>query len=453
MEINRNMRNIALFFGALLGIVESVEGYYVTPPAVSRATNLPNKIYDWRGQKIRYQVAEPRNKNKDAPNVLLVHGLFVNSDHWRKTLSGLSEAGYRVYAMDMLGCGYSSKPHRDSPEAQLLCGERARFKRDAENGALIQSSGSNLFKRRNTVMQYTTSKLENVPLGTASGATRLAHIELRHPLASPYNFYTWADQIADFCSEVIDPSLTKGTTLVSNSVGVISSLQAAKDYSELFNGVFIINPNFRELHASEMPLPRLTVPFLKIVQCLLRTRGQSLFDAMAKPKTVAKILREPYKVHSAIDEELVDVLLSPLLTKGAADVVFDTLSYSSGPLPEQILGDENFPRETVPVWVCYGKDDPWTPNARVERLIKYYPPVEKVVGFDNVGHCPHDESPELVNPLLVKFLERIHKKSALKEAWQREFEHQLNIGDNKTWRGVNNRKPFSLPTKRLVNSF
>ena len=29
------------------------------------------------------------------------------------------------------------------------------------------------------------------------------------------------------------------------------------------------------------------------------------------------------------------MLLTPLLTEGAADVVFDTLSYSAGPLPEQ----------------------------------------------------------------------------------------------------------------------
>ena len=35
--------------------------------------------------------------------------------------------------------------------------------------------------------------------------------------------------------------------------------------------------------------------------------------------------------------QLVDVLLTPLLTEGASDVVFDTLSYSAGPLPEQLL--------------------------------------------------------------------------------------------------------------------
>ena len=37
----------------------------------------------------------------------------------------------------------------------------------------------------------------------------------------------------------------------------------------------------------------------------------------------------PY-VMAQVTDELVDVLLTPLLSPGAADVVFDTLSYSAG---------------------------------------------------------------------------------------------------------------------------
>ena len=119
---------------------------------------------------------------------------------------------------------------------------------------------------------------------------------------------------------------------------------------------------------------------------------------------------EPYHVSDAVDDELVDVLLTPLLTPGASDIVFDTLSYSAGPLPEQQLSDPAFPTESCPVWVTYGDKDPWTPGKRVEALGKY-PSVEKVVAFKDVGHCPHDEAPELVNPLLLDFLKRIESGS------------------------------------------
>mmetsp|Transcript_22960 Transcript_22960/g.73487 ORF Transcript_22960/g.73487 Transcript_22960/m.73487 type:complete len:87 (-) Transcript_22960:1-261(-) len=53
-----------------------------------------------------------------------------------------------------------------------------------------------------------------------------------------------------------------------------------------------------------------------------------------------------------VTDELVDVLLTPLLQPGSADVVFDTLSYSAGPLPEQQLADT---RLEAPVLVLYGE--------------------------------------------------------------------------------------------------
>ena len=76
-------------------------------------------------------------------------------------------------------------------------------------------------------------------------------VPLAHPVdGSVYNFYTWAEQLADFTKEVIGADRA---TLVANSIGSISALQAAVDEPELFDGVFVVNPNFRELHVAESP--------------------------------------------------------------------------------------------------------------------------------------------------------------------------------------------------------
>lgn len=366
----------ALVSTLLLLSTPLVHSYFTPPPPISPATNLPNKIHQWRGQKIRYQVCGAPS----SPHaVILIHGLFVNSDHWRRTFLDLSEAGYRVYALDLLGCGYSSKPPRSSPEARALNGENNRF-----------SNGNEV--------------LRDAVLGTANGGQRVADVDLLHPLESCYNFYTWGEQIADFAREVVR---AETCTLVANSIGTISALQAASDVG--FDGVFVVNPNFRELHAAEVPFSSFALPVIRGVQKVLREKGQGLFDFLAKPEYVREILKEPYERVDAIDDTLVDVLLDPLLTKGASDVVFDTLSYSAGPLPEVQLRSLT----DVPVWICYGDKDPWTPAERVESLI-HLQSVERVVKLKDVGHCPHDEAPELVNPLILEFLERIQTRKGTK---------------------------------------
>jgi pimeloyl-ACP methyl ester carboxylesterase len=378
-------------------------------PTHSPATSLPNQIYKWRGYNIRYQVSGPPNAEH---TLLLVHGLFVNSDHWRKMLTGLNDNNVRVYALDLLGSGWSDKPCREDDNVQLINGENGRFincksvcYRDSQ-----QTDGKRLKKIR------TEAIMKNVPLGTPAGGNRVAsELDLRHPLNSPYNFYTWSEQLNDFVHDVIhaDGGTAKPVTLVANSIGTMSSLQSVIDEPNLFNGCFVINPNFRELHMAEVPLSKLTMPLVRQIQSLLRNKGHGLFKSLATPQTVAEILKEPYKVTEVIDDELVSVLLDPLLTEGADEVVFDTLSYSAGPLPEQQLSASNFPN--LPVWVVYGKDDPWTPAQRVEKLVEVGRPgemgstVERVVGLDGVGHCPHDERPEIVNKLVMEFLERLKK--------------------------------------------
>ena len=228
---------------------------------------------------------------------------------------------------------------------------------------------------------------------------------------------------------------TERATLVANSIGCISALQASADRPELFDGVFLVNPNFRELHAAEQPalLRPVVVPVVAAVQRALRAYGQGLFDALANPPTVKAILKEPYEDEAAVTDELVDVLLTPLLGDGAvsrprgpatpnpspprlrharppthaararrqADVVFDTLSYSAGPLPEPLLA-----AASRPVAVCFGEADPWTPPDRV-RALSRFDAVRRVVGLPRVGHCPHDERPDLVNPLIVDFVNEV----------------------------------------------
>jgi pimeloyl-ACP methyl ester carboxylesterase len=73
---------------------------------VTAITVKPLKQLDWQwqGYKIRYTEA-----GQGKP-LFLIHGFGACIGHWQKNLPSLVEAGYHVYAMDLLGFGASAKP-------------------------------------------------------------------------------------------------------------------------------------------------------------------------------------------------------------------------------------------------------------------------------------------------------------------------------------------------------
>lgn len=76
-----------------------------------RATKLPWKF---QGHDIYAQVSLPeRSSPTKLPAVLLVHGFGCSTYYWRQTIAALTNAGYTVYAIDLLGQGMSAKPYEN----------------------------------------------------------------------------------------------------------------------------------------------------------------------------------------------------------------------------------------------------------------------------------------------------------------------------------------------------
>lgn len=65
---------------------------------------LEKLVWNWRGYKIQYTVV-----GAGRP-LVLVHGFGASIGHWRKNIPVLAAAGYRVFALDLLGFGGSDKP-------------------------------------------------------------------------------------------------------------------------------------------------------------------------------------------------------------------------------------------------------------------------------------------------------------------------------------------------------
>lgn len=229
------------------------------------------------------------------------------------------------------------------------------------------------------------------------------------PLA--YTFETWGQQILDFCREVIG----QPAYLVANSIGCIVALQAAVDGDKenepgWVKGVVMLNCSIRLLHErrrAEIPWhQRLSTP---IVQSILGYPqiGRFFFSRIAQRKVIRNLLGQAYRRPEAITDELVEAILNPALTVGAADVFLAFVRYSQGPLPEDLL-----PQVQCPVWIIWGQADPWEPVA-MGRSLANYPAVQAMEELPDVGHCPQDEAPELVNPLVLGWLGEAESSSAI----------------------------------------
>ncbi len=212
-----------------------------------------------------------------------------------------------------------------------------------------------------------------------------------------YTFETWGRLIADFCREVIgEPAF-----LVGNSIGCVAIMQAAVDFPDWVRGTVLINCSLRLLHDRR----RATQPFYKrwgapLLQKVLKNRaiGQAFFNQIAKPQVVRKILLQAYGDSTAVTDELIEMLMRPAQDAGAAAVFLTFTGYSQGPLPEDLL--EVLPCPAIILW---GDADPWEPIA-LGKAFAEYPQVEQFIPLAGVGHCPQDEAPELVNPIVQDWI-------------------------------------------------
>jgi pimeloyl-ACP methyl ester carboxylesterase len=212
-----------------------------------------------------------------------------------------------------------------------------------------------------------------------------------------YTFETWGSLLSDFCQEVI----REPVFLVGNSIGCIVALQKAVGAGVL--GVVLLNCSLRLLHERKIAsLPWYRRWSTPVIQKALGypPLGRYFFSQLARPQTVRNLLKEAYQKTEAVTDELVNLILKPALDPGAADVFLAFIQYSQGPLAEDLL-----PQVQCPVLILWGEADPWEPIGLAQQEFSRFPQVTDFIPLAGLGHCPHDEDPERVNPLVLNWIQ------------------------------------------------
>jgi pimeloyl-ACP methyl ester carboxylesterase len=284
-----------------------------------QSSPVTSELWQWRGHAIRYTAVG------SGQPLVLIHGFGASIGHWRHNIPVLAAAGYRVFALDLLGFGGSAKPALD------------------------------------------------------------------------YSMELWQNLVRDFwMAHIRQPAIWIG-----NSIGGLLSLMMAANHPDLTRGLIVLNCAGGISHRpQELALPARLV--MSVFTTLLKSEGIGtwMFDRIRDKSRIKSTLRQVYFRAEAITDELVDLLHAPSCDPGAQKVFASIVTAAPGPSPAELM-----PKVQCPILVVWGEADPWTPlkGANVfqdhsDRLSIQFSPIP------DTGHCPHDERPEIVNPLILDWL-------------------------------------------------
>lgn len=215
-----------------------------------------------------------------------------------------------------------------------------------------------------------------------------------------YGIDLWAEQLTGFIEELVPGPVS----LVGNSIGGVVALRAAQLLEQRqrpARQVVLVDCAQRALDdkrlAEQPPLRRYGRPLLK---SLVRQRWLTswLFQQLSRPGVIRKVLGVAYPSGANIDDQLVAALLEPTRQPGAAEAFRGFINLFDDRLAPELLAELQ-----TPVHLIWGEADPWEPVDEARRW-QNFACVRGLEVLPGLGHCPHDEAPEQVNPLLLKAL-------------------------------------------------
>ena len=214
-----------------------------------------------------------------------------------------------------------------------------------------------------------------------------------------YCFDNWSEQVFDFCNEIVK----KPVLLIGNSIGGVIALTTSNKLSNKSLGVILIDCAQRTMDDKRLLEQSLLMRFLRpVIKTLVRQRflSSNLFKNAANPTFIEKVLKIAYPSGNNIDNELINILFKPTQRKGAPEAFRGFINLFDDYLAPDLLKDFQ-----KPVHLIWGEKDPWEPVKEAEKWFKAFECIKTFEVIQNAGHCPHDEMPEKVNPILAKLIQ------------------------------------------------
>ena len=241
--------------------------------------------------------------------------------------------------------------------------------------------------------------IDLIGFGNSSQPNAQLLYEKKKPDNFAYCFDNWSKIIVDFCDEIVK----KPVILIGNSIGGVIALNASKELANRCRSIVLIDCAQRTMDDKRLSEQSLFMSFIRpIIKTLVRQKilSQALFKNAANPNFIRKILKVAYPSGQNIDEELINLLFAPTQREGAPEAFRGFINLFDDHLAPDLLDDLE-----IPVFLIWGEKDPWEPLREAKKWLTTFECVQSLEIISNAGHCPHDEMPEKVNPIIKKIIQ------------------------------------------------
>ena len=241
--------------------------------------------------------------------------------------------------------------------------------------------------------------IDLIGFGNSSQPDAQLSYEKKKPQNFQYCFDNWSSQIIDFCNEIVK----KPVVLIGNSIGGVIALNASKKLNERCSQIVLIDCAQRTMDDKQLYNQSSFMYFIRpIIKTLVRQKllSKTLFKNAANPNFIKKILKVAYPSGNNIDKELINILFEPTQRKGAPEAFRGFINLFDDHLAPDLLKNINYP-----VHLICGEKDPWEPLTVAKKWKENFQCIKSLEVISNAGHCPHDEMPEKVNPILKKIIQ------------------------------------------------
>ncbi len=241
--------------------------------------------------------------------------------------------------------------------------------------------------------------LDLIGFGKSSQPISRLPYEKFTPNSFNYCFDEWSQQIVDFCTQIVQ----KPVILIGNSIGGVIALNASEKISTKCSKLILIDCAQRTMDDKRLYSQPLIMRFLRpVVKVIVRQRliTQVIFKNASNPTFIEKILKIAYPSKNNIDKELIDLLYKPSQRKGAQEAFRGFINLFDDHLAPNLLKSLS-----IPVHLICGENDPWEPIEEAKKWQSKFSCIKSLDIIMGAGHCPHDENPDKVNPILKKIIQ------------------------------------------------